>query len=84
MIGTGGASGGTLRGSMIPFPATKADREESGDGRRSIEERYDSKDQYLELVKQVTEDLISDRYLLNEDLDRIVDLSAQHYDHLAA
>jgi len=84
VIGTGGASGGTLRGSMIPFPATKAEREESGDGRRSIEERYDSKDQYLELVKQVTEDLISDRYLLNEDLDRIVDLSAQHYDHLAA
>ncbi len=84
VIGTGGASGGTLRGSMIPFRATKAEREASGDARLSIEERYDSKDEYLELVKQATRGLISDRYLLDEDLDRIVDLAAQHYDHLTA
>jgi hypothetical protein len=84
VIGTGGASGGTLRGSMIPFPATREKREESGDHRQSIKERYDSKDQYLGLVKQATKDLIDQRYLLDEDLDRIVDLAGEHYDYLTA
>ena len=84
VIGTGGASGGTLRGSMIPFPATREKREATGDQRRSIEERYDSKDQYLGLVKQATKDLIKQRYLLDEDLERIVDLAGEHYDYLTA
>ena len=82
VIGTGGASGGTLRGSMIPFPATREKREASGDQRQSIKERYDSKDQYLGLVKEATKDLIEQRYLLDEDLDRIVDLAGEHYDYL--
>ena len=34
-------------GSFLPFPATKAAREKSGDPRLSIAERYSSKDEYL-------------------------------------
>ncbi|NQW23015.1 MAG: hypothetical protein HQ475_06175 [SAR202 cluster bacterium] len=84
VIGTGGASGGTLRGSTIPFPATRTERELSGDPRQSIEERYSSRDQYLELVKQAAEKLIDQRYLLEEDVDGIVGQAAEHYDFLSS
>jgi hypothetical protein len=83
VLSTGGASGGTLRGSTIPFPATQAEREALGDPRRSIEERYDSQAQYLELIKQAAEELIAQRYLLEEDLESIMNQAAQHYDYLA-
>ena len=42
-LSTGGASGATLRGSSIPFAATRAEREAAGDPRPSIEERYQSR-----------------------------------------
>ena len=83
VLSTGGASGGTLRGSTIPFPATQRDREASGDPRRSIEERYASKGQYLELVRQAAEELVNQRYLLEEDLEDMINQAAAHYDLLA-
>ena len=84
MLSTGGASGGTVRGSTIPFLATTAEREAAGDPRRSIEERYDSKTHYLSLVKQATEELVHEGYLLQEDLETMVAQAAQHYDLLAS
>ena len=83
VLSTGGASGGTLRGSTIPFPVTQAEREASGDPRRSIEERYASRSQYLELVEQAAEKLVDQRYLLEEDLESMISQAAQHYDLLA-
>ena len=80
VLSTGGASGGTLRGSTIPFPATREEREASGDPRLSIEERYASKAEYLELVKQAAEKLIDQRYLLEEDLESVLIQAEQHYD----
>jgi hypothetical protein len=82
VLSTGGASGGTLRGSTIPFSATQEEREALGDPRRSIEERYASRSQYLELVKQAAEKLIDQRYLLEEDLESMISQAAQHYDLL--
>lgn len=82
ILASGGASGGTLVGSTIPFPATREDREASGDPRLSIEERYPSREDYLERVRQAAQVLINERYVLAEDLERIVDQAAQHYDLL--
>ena len=84
VLSTGGASGGTLRGSTIPFAATRKEREAVGDPRRSIEERYDSKAHYLELVNQAAQELVQKRSLLEEDLDTAAGLAAQHYDLLAS
>ena len=84
VLSTGGASGGTLRGSTIPFAATQEKREASGDPRLSIEERYASKAQYLELGKQAAEKLVSQRYLLEEDLESIISQATQHDDLLAS
>ena len=79
-LSTGGATGGTLVGSTIPFPATREVREPTGDPRRSIAERYASKEVYLEQVRKATEALIQARYLLAEDLDEILNQAGQHYD----
>ena len=81
-LSTGGASGGTLRGSTIPFAATRESREASGDPRPSIEERYDSREHYLGLVNEASLRLIEDGYLLEEDLEGVAAQAAEHYDLL--
>ena len=51
------------------------DRQElfQSDGyRRSVEERYESREQYLEWVTQSARELIEEGYLLDEDLNEIV------------
>ena len=81
ILASGGASGGTLMGATIPFPATREAREAAGDPRRSIAERYASKEDYLARVKQAAQGLIEQRYLLPEDLEEILSQAAQHYDY---
>jgi hypothetical protein len=81
-LSTGGGTGGTLVGSTIPFPASTEVRQASGDPRRSIAERYASKEAYLERVRQATEALIQTRYLLAEDFEEVLSQAAQHYDLL--
>jgi hypothetical protein len=82
ILASGGASGGTLIGSTIPFPATREARQATADPRRSIAERYTSKEDYLERVRQAAHALIQERYLLAEDLEDIVAQAAQHYNLL--
>ena len=81
-LASGGGSGGTLIGSAIPFPPTRQERQASGDPRLSIEERYPSREDYLERVRQAALALINDRYLLAEDLETIVSQATQHYELL--
>jgi hypothetical protein len=70
----------SLIGSTLPFPATPAEREASGDPRRSIEERYPSKEDYLRRVKQAAEALVKQGYLLAEDLPMVTEQARQRYD----
>ena len=83
VLSSGGASGGTLKGSTIPFPATRKDREAAGDPRRSIEERYASRDDYAAQVKQAGQALVSQGYALTEDLDTFEEQGRELYDALA-
>ena len=80
ILSSGGASGGTLAGSTIPFPATREDREASGDPRVSVQERYASRGEYLDRVRGAANSLIDQGYILSEDLELIVDQAGQHYD----
>src|SRR5262245_46524146 len=77
-----GGSGQTLAllGSTIPFPATQAEREASGDPRPSIEERYASKAAYLRRVQQAAEALVQQGYRLAEDLPTVTEQASQRYD----
>jgi hypothetical protein len=73
-----------MHGSTLPFPATARARQQSGDPRASIEERYASKAAYLELVKKAAEVLIAERFLLVADLEPILERAAWRYDLFTA
>jgi hypothetical protein len=60
-----------LDGSYLPFAKTKAEREASGDGRLSLEERYGGPADYAAKVHDAALALARDGYLLAEDVDRI-------------
>lgn len=60
-----------LDGSYLPFAKTKAEREASGDGRLSLEERYHGPADYAAKVHDAAAALAKDGYLLPEDVERI-------------
>ncbi|MYC39369.1 MAG: hypothetical protein F4X66_21030 [Chloroflexi bacterium] len=82
-LSTGGASGGTLRGSSIPFAATRDEREETGDPRLSIEERYASRQDFLEKIENAARGLVADGYLLEEDVEPLVAQAREQYEVMA-
>ena len=84
ILSSGGATGGTLAGSTIPFPATRAEREATGDPRLSIEERYASRQDYLAQIRAAAEELVSQGYVLGEDVELLVGQAADHYDELTS
>lgn len=71
-------------GSYLPLPRTKADRERTGDGRKAIEERYASKEDYLGRIALAAVDLVKRRYLLADDVPTIIERAAAHYDWAVA
>lgn len=62
----------SLVGSYLPFPIRRADREQTGDPRRSVEERYGTQAEYLKQLEIVCQRLRAAGYLLPEDIGRIV------------
>jgi hypothetical protein len=61
-----------MMGSTLPFARTRSERERARDPRPSIEERYATRDAYLEQVRSAARELIAQRYLLAEDLEAII------------
>jgi hypothetical protein len=62
----------TNAGGFIPFARTKAQRLASGDPRPSLEERYGTREKYVEQVRAAAEGLVRGRYLLQDDADRLI------------
>ncbi|MGH9146268.1 MAG: alpha/beta hydrolase domain-containing protein [Vicinamibacterales bacterium] len=62
-----------LVGSFQPFARTRIERAQSGDQRRSIEERYSSKQDYLDRVRRAATDLVRERFLLKSDVQGVVE-----------
>jgi hypothetical protein len=61
-----------LMGSSVPFAKTRAEREKINDPRRSIEERYPSKDAYLALAREQAERLVKGGYVLADDAPQLL------------
>jgi hypothetical protein len=74
----------SMQGSFIPFARTRAERERTTDPRRSIDERYQSRDHYLAMVSKAANALVEKGYLLKEDLSRILEQSGMRWDALTA
>ena len=59
-------------GGFIPFARTREERLASGDPRPSLEERYGSHEAYVSKVRDAARGLVEQRFLLQEDADRLV------------
>jgi hypothetical protein len=63
-------SGAPLFGATLVLPKDRAEREATGDPRLSIDERYASKTDYLAKVRAAGQELVRQRYMLEEDIAR--------------
>jgi Alpha/beta hydrolase domain len=70
----------SMQGSFIPLARSKADRDANIDPRRSIEERYRGRDQYLAEITKAANDLVTKGYLLKNDVPRIVAQAGTRWD----
>ncbi len=61
-----------LSGGFIPFAKTKAERLAKGDPRPSLEERYRSHEEYVQIVSAAAAKLVQERYLLQQDADAMI------------
>ena len=73
-----GLTGGP-RGSTVPFKKKKND--DKNDVRPSIQERYSSKEEYLKLISDYSIKMIKDRFLLEYDLENILERSASRWNY---
>ena len=69
-----------MQGLSLFFAPDAASRTAAGDSRPSLEERYGSRDEYLGQVRAHALRLVDERYLLEEDVDVVVDACARRYD----
>jgi hypothetical protein len=69
-----------LIGSQAAFARTKPEREKMGDARLSITERYHSRGEFLSHIETAARALASQRFLMEEDLPRVVALAGRHWD----
>jgi hypothetical protein len=69
----GGNDGCESSGQLIPFATTKSQRQAKGDPRRSLEERYQDRDEYIDKVTKASQELENQRLLLPMDVQRYID-----------
>ena len=67
--------------SFIPFPKTAEEKKQKGDPRKSIAERYSSRDDYLKRFRAALDELIKQRYLLEQDREALIKLGEQEWDY---
>jgi len=67
-------------GAYVPFAVTRADRESMGDPRLSIEERYRDREDYVARVRTAATDLVRKRFMLEEDLEPVLERASAHWD----
>jgi len=70
--GPAAGDGCDAAGQKIDFARTKAERVTKGDPRLSIEERYPTHDVYVKSVTDAAQQLLQQRFLLEEDLQRYI------------
>ena len=66
-------------GSYLPLPRTRADRERTSDGRKSIAERYASLEDYLGRISLAALALVDEGFLLAEDAPAVIERAKAHY-----
>lgn len=63
-------------GSTIPFPDSAEERAATGDPRRAVAERFAGTEAYAAAIRVAAEQLVADRLMLTEDVERSVATAA--------
>ena len=71
----------SFEGSYLPFPRTAAERQKTGDPRKSIAERYSSREDYLSRYSRAIDDLIKQHWILPEDREALLRRGEQEWAH---
>ncbi|MDE2597901.1 MAG: hypothetical protein KGL44_13585 [Sphingomonadales bacterium] len=66
-----------LEGSFLPFAASRAEREATGDPRLSLEERYGDHAGFVAAVRQATRELVDARFMLEADAQAWIEAAEQ-------
>ena len=66
--------------SYIPFPRTAAEREKTGDPRKSTAERYASREDYMSRFTSALDDLLKQRWILPEDRSAVLEHGGEEWD----
>ncbi len=74
----------SMKGSYFPFSRTKSEREQHGDPRPSVAERYKGRDEYVRRIGESARKLIGQGYLLERDLPAILKISGAEWDYVMA
>jgi len=74
----------SMQGSYVPLPRTGAERKQKNDPRRSIDERYKDRIDYVAQVTKAAQSLVGRGYLLAEDVDVVAKNAARHWDYIAS
>jgi hypothetical protein len=69
----------SFEGSYLPFPKTAAERQQSGDSRPAIAERYSGREDYLSRYANAVDDLLKQRWILPEDRETLTHLGEQEW-----
>lgn len=69
-----------FEGSYLPFPRTAAEARVKRDPRRSIAERYSSREQYLRRFGAALDELVRERWILPEDRAALLERGGQEWD----
>jgi hypothetical protein len=70
----------SFEGSYLPFPRTAEERQRTGDPRKSIAERYSSRQEYLNRYQQAIGELVRKRYILDGDRGALLKRGEQEWD----
>lgn len=62
-----------FQGGYVPFAKTRAEREQTGDPRLSLEERYGTQEGYVCAVETAVEAAVRDRFLIEDDAARLLE-----------
>jgi len=66
-----------LQGAVVPFAATRSEREAARDPRASLVERYADDAAYLQAVRAAAAQMVAERLLLPQDAQRALELAGQ-------
>ncbi len=62
----------SFEASYLPFPKTVAERQRTNESRKAIAERYSDHEEYMTRYKKAVDELVKERWILQEDRDAVI------------